>query len=183
MESSSRHLMRFLPLLVALAAGAAAAGSPAVDWSFDEGAATAIRVPAWLSADSLRGALGYESGAAIKGFVVDLDGDGTADYLFNYSRDVCGTNCQYAVFDGRTHRWLGLVGGSLVYVRAQRINRWPVINQYGHSSATSGYWSTVVFDGGEYVSVDAVLLQGASLDSLFATLAGVQYGPPPASSR
>lgn len=183
MESSSRHLLRFLPLLLVLTAATAAAQPPTVDWSFDEGAATEIHTPPWLSADSLRGALGYQPGAAIRGFVVDLNGDGTADYILNYSRDVCGTNCQYAVFDGHMHRSLGVVGGSLVYVRARRISGWPVINQYGHSSATSGYWSTLVFDGRKYVPVDDVLLQGASLDSLFATLKGVRYGPPPDSTR
>lgn len=149
------------------------------EWSFDAQAAHAIETPGWLSADSLRDALFmYDSGEEIRGLVADLNRDGVTDYILQYSLTTCGTNCQYELIDGATHRSLGTTGGSLVYVGPRVINGYPVIAQYGHSSADSGTWSTLVFDGSQYVSVSSVWLEGAALEQHFERLKDVPYGEP-----
>jgi len=166
-------LIAFLSLLPP-----APAGAQGLEWSFDAGTTSRVELPAWLPADSLRAALEYDAADSVMGLVVDLDRDGVDDYVFQYSRNVCGTNCQYQLIDGRTRRSLGLVGGSVVFVRATVVTGYPVINQYGHSSAESGYWSTLVFDGHEYVAVSTVWLSGEALERLFSELQGISHGPP-----
>jgi len=163
--------------LALLSAAPACAQDP--EWSFNAKTPSPIQIPGWLPADSLRNALAYHEAAdQIKGLAVDLNRDGAIDYILQYSREVCGTNCQYELIDGRTRRSIGLVGGSVVYIRAQAINGYPVINQYGHSSADSGSWSTLVFDGQQFVSVGTVWLEGAALEHLFGELKDVPYGEP-----
>jgi hypothetical protein len=150
-------------------------------WQFSYRSAAPIRVPSWLNADSLRAALSYDSDStvAIAGFLADLNRDGIQDYVFRFSRAVCGTNCEYALVDGRTHGALGTVGGSVVVVRPPFINAYPVIQGYGHSSAEAGYWSTFIFDGRTYVAVATVYVEGLSQARLFETLQGVPYWPAP----
>jgi hypothetical protein len=158
---------------------ARSARAQGVDWSFDASTSSPVDLPAWLPADSVRVALGYEGTDRVIGMVVDLNGDRVEDYVFQFSREVCGTNCQYALVDGKTRRSLGEVGGSVVWVRGQLINGYPVINAYGHSSADSGYWSTSVYDGRRYVGVDAVWLTGTALERQFEQVRNVRHGPPP----
>lgn len=149
-------------------------------WQVDIGA-VAIRLPAWLSADSLRASLSYEpdTGTAIAGFLADLNGDGTPDSVFRVAAAICGTNCQYALVDGQTHRSLGTVGGSVIVVRPPLLNGYPTIGTYGHSSAEAGYWSTWVFDGAAYVTVETVHVEGASQTRLFESLRDIPGWPPP----
>ena len=161
----------------------AAAQTP--EWQFSFESAKPIPVPGWLRTDSLRAALSYDMdpSEAIAGFLADLNRDGVQDYVFRYSRTACGTNCEYALVDGRTHRALGTVGGTVMVVRPQLINGYPVIQNYGHSSADSGYWSTLVFDGRTYVGVATVYVEGTSQARLFDTLKDIRAWPPPAASR
>jgi hypothetical protein len=161
-----------------------AAGQGA-EWKFSFQSATPIALPPWLSRDSVRAALGYDQNPdeVVAGFLADLNRDGADDYVLRYSRAACGTNCEYALLDGRTHRSLGIAGGSVVVVRATRINGYPVIQGYGHSSADAGYWSTSVFDGQRYVSVSSVYVEGVSQMSLFDTLKDIPSWPPAGPRR
>jgi hypothetical protein len=59
------------------------------------------------------------------------------------------------------------------------VNGYPVIQSYGYSSADTGYWSTSVFDGRSYVSVNSIYLEGESLTQLFETLTEIPYWLPP----
>ena len=149
------------------------------EWQFGYQSAVPIRVPSWLPVDSLRAALGYDIDAteAIAGFLADLNRDGVQDYVFRFSRSVCGTNCEYALVDGRTHRALGRAGGTVVVVRPTVINGYPVIEAYGHSSVDAGYWSTMVFDGRAYVAVASVYVEGISQTRLFESLRGIPSWP------
>ena len=151
------------------------------EWQFSFQSAAPIRIPGWLSADSLRAALSYDvdSTEAVAGFLADLNRDGIQDYVIRFSRTACGTNCEYALIDGRIHRNLGTVGGSVVVVRPLLINKYPVIEVYGHSSADAGYWSTLVFDGRAYVAVGTVYVDGVSQTRLFESLRGVPHWPAP----
>lgn len=157
--------------------GAALTGQGA-EWRFGFSSAAPITLPPWLRADSLRAALSYDSSEAVAGFRADLNSDGTDDYVLRFSRAVCGSNCEYALVDGRTRHSLGTVGGSVVVVRTTRINGYPVIQTYGHSSADAGYWSTAVFDGGAYISVGSVYVEGPSQARLVETLQGIPFWPP-----
>jgi hypothetical protein len=157
-----------------------AAAGQAPEWQFGFSSATPIALPAWLSRDSVRAALSYDEAPDdwVAGFLADLNRDGTADYVLRSSRAACGANCEYTLVDGRTHRSVGTVGGSVVVVRAAQINGYPVIQTYGHSSADAGYWSASVFDGDRYVSVSSVYVEGTSQKRLFDTLKGVPWWPP-----
>jgi hypothetical protein len=160
---------------------ASTAAGQGVEWQFGFQSATPIALPAWLPRDSVRSALGYDEAPddVVSGFLADLDRDGTDDYVLRSSRALCGSNCEYALVDGRTHRSLGTVGGSVIVVRATRINGFPVIQSYGHSSAEAGYWNTSVFDGRMYTNVSSVYVEGASQVHLFDTLKDVPWWPPP----
>ena len=147
-------------------------------WRFDAQSASPIAIPPWLSADSLRYALEYERIDQISGLRADLNADGVTDYVFQYSTSVCGTNCQYAIVDGRSRRRIALLGGTVVVIQNLFINRYPVINTYGHSSADAGYWSTLVFDGEAYVSLGSVYVQGGSLERVFGGIEHVPYRSP-----
>jgi hypothetical protein len=150
-------------------------GSEEGAWRFNAQSAAPVAIPQWLSADSLRHALGYEPADQVWGLTADLDRDGTTDYVFQYSLAVCGTNCQYAIVDGRSGRRLGLIGGTVLVVGDLFINGLPVIHTYGHSSAAAGHWSTLVYDGKGYVPVETVYLEGESLKHLFEGIGGIPY--------
>lgn len=176
--------MNRLPLVgLLIPATVAVAQSP--EWQFSYQSAVPIRVPAWLRADSLRAVLSYDvdSTEAVAGFQADLNRDGIQDYVFRFSRTGCGTNCEYALVDGRTHRTLGRVGGTVLVVRRTVINGYPVIEGYGHSSVDSGYWSTLVFDGRAYVAVASVYVEGVSQTRLFESLKGIPHWPAPTAPR
>jgi hypothetical protein len=168
--------------LVLSLAGPAAAQTPS--WSFNAGSVEPIEIPEWLDADSLRDALSFEpgSGEVLHGLFADLNGDGVDDIVLRFSLDVCGTNCQFEIIDGVTRRSLGLVGGSMVFVGDRSINGYPIIYQYGHSSADAGTWSTLVHDGRKYVDVGYVRLGRDGLEWLSEQLTDVPRGPPGATN-
>ena len=165
--------------------GRATAVAQGREWRFGYQSATPIRVPDWLRVDSLRAVLSYDvdSTEAIAGFLADLNRDGVEDYVFRFSRTGCGTNCEYALVDGRTHRTIGRVGGSVVFVGPVVINGYPVIRGYGHSSVDAGEWSTAVFNGQTYEFVGSVFVEGSSQARLFRSLEHVPFWPPPAVRR
>lgn len=151
-----------------------------LEWQFTVQSAAPLELPPWLSFDSLWAALSYEdSPAAVAGFLADLNHDGTTDWVFRASLDVCGSNCEYVLVDGARHLTLGRVGGSVVVVGLPLINGYPVIKGYSHSSADAGLWSTSVFDGERYVTVERVFLEGESLRLLFESLREIPFWPPP----
>jgi hypothetical protein len=152
-----------------------------LEWRFSAQSAGIVALPPWLPRDSLRASLSYyeDSPATVAGFLADLNDDGTQDYVFRVSLDVCGSNCEYVLVDGASHRTLGRVGGSVVVVRPPMINGYPVIHAYGHSSADAGRWSTSVFDGQRYVFVGSVYLEGVSLRRHFEALREIPFWPPP----
>jgi hypothetical protein len=161
----------------------ATAAAQGPEWQFAFQSAQPVAIPTWLNADSLRSALAYDSTEAVAGFLADLNRDGTLDYVFRYSRTVCGSNCEYLFVDGLTHRALGTLGGSVLVVRQPSINGYPVIHTYGHSSVDAGYWSTAVFNGRAYTSLGTVYVQGPSQEQLFRTLEAIPFWPPPTEQR
>lgn len=179
-------LMRFiLALTCVYAAIAHPAHTPMVPkppWALDMDATIPIAVP-----PSIRSVVGpnleYEEGQAIKGVVVDLNEDGIKDYLVQSSPALCGNGgCAYVLFDGATNRQLGQFFGNPLYVRVKRVHGYPNIATYSHSSVESGSYTTYSFDSTAYHVTSTREVQGAALDSLFATLRRVPKWRPQASS-
>ena len=105
---------------------------------------------------------------ARNGFRVDLNGDGHVDVVRTYGPSMCGTGgCFIEIFDGRTRNSLGHLFGYPVWVFQTAINGWPTLGVYSHSSATSGSYSTFVFDGSRYIGVSSVSVRGESVEELF----------------
>jgi hypothetical protein len=176
-----RFLMLVVPCaVVLLVGGEAVALAQGTEWQFSYESAKPVRVPDWLRGDSLRAALSYgpDSSEVVAGFLADINRDGIQDYVFRFSRTACGTNCEYALVDGRTRREIGRLGGTVVVVRPRVINGYPVIETYGHSSVDSGYWSTAVYDGSMYVAVASHYIEGPSQQQFFDSLRGIPAWPP-----
>jgi hypothetical protein len=106
----------------------------------------------------------------------DLNRDGFPDRLL---RRECGnSNCAFRIVDGATSQQVGEVEGSIIFVRARRLNQWPVVQTWVHMSAGSGLYSTWVYDGRQYVSLAQVPVEGEGLERLFQDLDKVPAGTP-----
>jgi hypothetical protein len=156
----------------------AAQSPPKRPWRVEPQSATRINVPA----DIRRAAgsdLEYDEGEPIKGVVVDLNGDGSNDYLLQSAPRVCGAGgCIYVVCDGATRRKLGEFFGSPLYVRAELSHGYPNIATYSHQSAGSGTYTDYSFDGKAYVVMSAQTVKGAAADRLLETLSRIPIWRP-----
>jgi hypothetical protein len=119
--------------------------------------------------------LEYSPRDSVFGATIDLNADGAPDFLIRSAPSLCGAsgNCTAVIVDGRSKRPLGTIGGNRFYVRARRINGWPVIQTWWHMSAGSGIYSTYVFDGAGFVQLAGVPVEGDGLESLFKQLDSV----------
>jgi hypothetical protein len=172
-------------MIVAIATLAATSALPAQspasgDWAVSSGDFRFLRqLPTGLDSSVLDD-LEYSSQDSVFGATVDLNADGVADLLIRSAPSLCGAtgNCTVVIVDGRSGRAVGSIGGSLLFVRARRINSWPVIQTWWHMSAGSGLYSTYVFDGAQFVALAAVPVEGDGLQSLFLQLDSVpRRGP------
>lgn len=103
----------------------------------------------------------------IRGLFIDLDNDGKTELFLQSSKSECGTGgCIYALYQGSKNRTIGMFFGNPIFVTSKKINGFPILCLYAHSSATSGSWSCYVFDNRVYTKVDEVLVSGESLDKL-----------------
>jgi hypothetical protein len=115
--------------------------------------------------------LEYDSPKDVRGVQEDWNGDGVPDTLLVAPEILCGTGgCPYHFYDGKSGRRIGDLFGRPIWIHSQKINGWPVLTMYGHSSAESGFYATMVFDGAEYVVVSGVKLYGNSVVELFDAL-------------
>jgi len=128
-----------------------------------------------LSALQLRaGDLSPEPPHTFLGFEVDLNGDSSPEHILRGPPDRCGTGgCSIWVIDGKTKAHVASFFGRPLIVHATKINGWPVLSLYAHSSATSGTYSTHVYDGGRYRQVTSVTLYDQAVSDLFAKLESV----------
>jgi len=153
-------------LLLGCAAQASAQDVP--DWAFTIRSGGVLQLPAGPAFASALGYLDYQPGEPVFGLLVDLNRDGTDDYVIRSSHRICGhAGCSYVLLDGKRLERLGVIFGNPIVVRGQMINDYPVINAYGHASADNGTYGTFVFDGEEYVLVNRVYLSGDPLETLF----------------
>jgi hypothetical protein len=116
-------------------------------------------------------ALGYDSAKGVRGIQEDWNGDGSVDTLVVSSENLCGTGgCPYDLIDGKSGRKIGELFGGPIFIHFQKINGWPVLTMYGHSSAESGTYTCMVYDGTKYVNVSGVMLYDRSVTELFNNL-------------
>ena len=113
--------------------------------------------------------LEYDDTSTVRGVMVDLNGDGTKDYIIESAPSLCGNGgCDYAIVDGALGKPLGTIfGGTLVFWGAAT-NGYPVIETVSHLSAESVTDNTYSFDGSSYVRSSTRIVSGAPLDSLLA---------------
>lgn len=113
---------------------------------------------------------------AVSGAKVDLNGDGTVEEI---TRGPCGvTNCGFTIQGGRPLQQLAEIEGSILVIRAARLNSWPILHSYAHLSANEGILDVWVHDGRRFVSVASIRLQGADVERVLAPLQGLPVGPP-----
>jgi hypothetical protein len=80
---------------------------------------------------------------------IDLNGDGAPEYFL---QTLCGHGgCEYPVFDGRSHAYLGSVFGSEVWLLRQYIHGMPVIESYGRTGVWLGTIGRYEFNGNRYM--------------------------------
>jgi len=109
----------------------------------------------------------FVEGKDYQAIQADLNGDGKPEFI-HVIRSFCGTGgCPFEIFDGATKRGVGVVSGNPIWVFRTEINGWPVISAYSHGSATSGAYTSFVFNGSKYVEVASVILYGKSVTELF----------------
>lgn len=114
------------------------------------------------------GTIGYSSATTVPGIWIDLNGDGIEDLVVRGSTDFCGSGgCQFFVLDGMSRKLLGSVFGSPLVVHSTKINGWPVLSIYSHGSASSGSYTTLVYDGQQYLKASSVYLYRESVTELF----------------
>ena len=118
--------------------------------------------------DTYPSTLDRADGEGLRAVQIDLNGDGRPEFIRVHGPSACGTGgCPYDIFDGRTRRLVGHLFGDPVWVFPTRVNGWSTLTVYSHLSATSGSYSSMVFDGERYVTVSAVMLYDRSANELF----------------
>jgi len=118
------------------------------------------------------GDLEYDDTSSVQGVMVDLNGDGTKDYIIKSAQSLCGNGgCDYAIVDGATGKSLGMVFGGTLVVGGAAAHSFPAIETVSHLSAESVTDATYSFDGSCYVESSTRVVSGASLDSLESRLA------------
>jgi hypothetical protein len=79
---------------------------------------------------------------------IDLNGDNFQEY---FVRTLCGDGgCEYPIFDGRTRCFLGSVFGSEIWLLHRTSHGMPVIESFGHVSASEGLIGRYQFTGTTY---------------------------------
>jgi hypothetical protein len=84
---------------------------------------------------------------------IDLNGDSVPEYFL---RTLCGNGgCEYPIFNGRTHAFLGSVFGSEVWLLQRRSHALPVIETFSHVAAMLGTIASYEFNGTRYEKVSS----------------------------
>lgn len=115
--------------------------------------------------------LEYDDTSSMQGVMVDVNGDGTKDYIIQSAPSLCGNGgCDYAIVDGASGRSLGIIFGAALVVGGAAAHGFPVIETVSHMSAESMTDAMYSFNGSSYVQSSTRLVSGALLDSLDARL-------------
>jgi hypothetical protein len=148
------------------------------EWAITQERLSPVALPRGLPREILD--LEHAQSDSAMGIAVDLNQDGTADLLIRAGSNVCTTTgtCTFAIADGRTSRLVGTLTGNRFFIRARRLNGWPVIHTWSRKSARSGVLSVYAFDGAAYAPVAQIPIEGDGVTSLFRDLDKMPAGPP-----
>jgi hypothetical protein len=136
--------------------------------------AVPARVHNWVRVE-----LEYGPSDSLRGTVVDLNHDGTPDYIVRSAASLCGTGgCLYLLIDGAKEKIIGQVFGEPLYIHVAGSHGYPTITSYAHMSVGSGSYTTWTFDGQAYQQASSRSVEGASLDSLLAVLQSIPVWRP-----
>jgi hypothetical protein len=126
----------------------------------------------------VRAELEYQPTDSVRGTVVDLNHDGTPDYIVRSAASLCGTGgCVYLLIDGVKEKIIGQVFGEPLYIQVAGSHGYPTITSYAHMSVASGSYTTWAFDGQTYQPTSSRSVEGASLDSLCEVLKRIPVWP------
>lgn len=99
---------------------------------------------------------------------IDLNGDGVPEYFLS---TLCGNGgCEYPIFDGRTHAFLGSVFGSEVWLLQRRSHDLPVIEAFSHLAAMLGTIGRYEFNGARYEAVSSRQIGDEEMQLLYKRL-------------
>lgn len=99
----------------------------------------------------------------------DLNGDSAPEYFL---RTLCGNGgCEYPIFDGRTHAYLGSVFGSEIWLLQRHSHALPVIEAFGHLAASLGTIGRYEFNGSRYEKVSSREIGDQETQLLYKRLA------------
>ena len=158
-------------LLAIWFAASAQTAAPA-RWMLTRRDVSVISVPAEIR-ESLD-ALEYDDSSAVRGVMVDLNGDGVKEYIIQSAPTLCGNGgCVYEIFGGASRKSLGQVFGGTLVVGGMSSHGFPNIETVSALSAESSADATYTFDGTAYEESTARVVSGASLDSLVQALRAV----------
>lgn len=103
---------------------------------------------------------------------IDLNGDGVPEYFL---RTLCGNGgCEYPIFDGRTHAFLGNVFGSEVWFLRRLSHALPVIETFSHLAAMRGAIARYEFNGSRYEMVSSREIGDDETQLLYKRLGAAQ---------
>ena len=167
------------PFLVVLLIQGPSGQPPARPWALTADWASPITVPS-RTRNIVLAALDYEPTDTVKGAVVDLNRDGSPDYIIDSAPRLCGTGgCPYLIVDGAKEGIIARLFGAALYIQAEESHGYPTITSYYHMGAESVTYTRWAFDGREFRQTSSRPLAGASLDSLFAVLRRIPTWKPP----
>lgn len=143
------------------------ASRPRRPWVIENDRLVVVSLPPAVRAAALPSVGGYDVPSVDKtfrGLAVDLNRDGTDDYILLGHPEECGTGgCSYMVVNGATAALIGRLSGNLIVVSAQSTNGFAHIETYSHGGAESGTFSFAAFDGKAYVEKSRTALEGDAM--------------------
>ena len=113
--------------------------------------AVELSLPASIRAVALPYVSAY-GGSSFLGAALDLNRDGSDDYMIQGPREGCGTGgCSYSILDGATAKRIGHAGGNAILIHAEPDKGFPKIETISRGGAESGTHEVYAFNGNTYV--------------------------------
>lgn len=154
----------------------ALAQTMALPWAFTPDSTVPVVVPSDVR--EAAGELEYDSAQMMKGFAVDINADGAAEYILQSAPSLCGANCVYYIFDGRTHRRIAEITAARVQVTSQHANGYPVITALVYLGNDHADFLTLKYVERSYSTITKQSVTGAALAALIEQLRAVRLFHP-----
>lgn len=152
--------MRLLIALALMLSPALARAEPPETWVLTRRSVQSVAIPEAIAAHPVLAELELDPGSRTLQLARrDLDGDGAAEYFVQSAASLCGNGgFPYAIFDARSHAYLGQVFGNRIREASDRFNGWAVLECFSHLSAASTAYALFAFSGTGYARVSSLEL-------------------------